>query len=173
MSTMKAMTTKKRKKVDESKLTTEQMQSLRVVLITKNREKQLDKMRELIYGEDDFYLMKGNTSFSNNLLASWKYTMKKRLSGMKDPSKKLDVLFAYLFTMHRHDFWMHDNEGDMGELIREVASAWKRHLTRFSDEELGWDLKYTKPGMLELLNSFKRLVEEMPDYCKLGKFNYH
>jgi hypothetical protein len=42
-----------------------------------------------------------------------------------------------------------------------------------SDDEIGWDLEYTKPGTLELLRQFKEEVEGTGvDYYDMGKFNY-
>lgn len=48
---------------------------------------------------------------------------------------------------------MNDNERGMGELVDGSERAWKSLLNNYSDEELGWDCKYTKPGMLEFLVS--------------------
>lgn len=67
---------------------------------------------------------------------------------------------------------MSDNEGNMGELVKGLAGAWKR-LLKNTDEKLGWDLEYTKPAVMELLEQFKQQIEGMESYYKLGKFNYN
>lgn len=104
-------------------------------------------------------------------MRSW-HIVKRNLASMKDPSTKLDRLFAYSYNLFEFDVWMHDNEGDMGELVQGLARAWKSLLRKYSDEELGWDAKYTKPGTLEFLKQFQRKIEDMPDYVNIGKFNF-
>ncbi|GAX23175.1 hypothetical protein FisN_39Hh029 [Fistulifera solaris] len=158
--------------IDADDLTTEQMQAFRVVAITQNREKQLHSMRELVLGDqaNDTVLM-FNTSFSYHVDATWD-SVKKSLSRTKDPSQKLDMLFAYSYNLDEFDVWMHDNEGDMGRIVKGLATAWKSLLTKHSDEALGWDCKYTKPGMMQFLTQFKSKIEGTPKYMKLGKFNF-
>jgi hypothetical protein len=112
-----------------------------------------------------------NTSFSYHVVATWD-TVKKSLCREKDPSKKLDLLFAYSYNLEQFDNWMHDNEGDIRPLVKGLATAWKSLLTKHSDKQLGWDCKYTKPGMMEFLTRFKSKVEGTPKYMKLGKFNF-
>lgn len=158
--------------IDKSTVTAEQVQACRHVLITKNREKQLNSMRRLVLGEqaNDRCLM-FNTSFSNEVLRTWHF-VKRSLASTKDPSKKLDRLFAYSYNLFEFDVWIHDNEGDMGELVKGLGRAWKSLMKKYSDEELGWDRKYTKLGTLEFLKQFKSKIDSMPDYYKLGKFNF-
>ena len=156
---------------DTSKYTTEQMNSLRVIMITKNRSEQHEKMGKLILGDqygDSFKMF--NTSFSYDVLDSWQ-RVKGRLSKMT-PSEKFDALLAYTHTLKQYDVWMHDNEGGMDVLVKGLATVW-RNLLKKSDDEIGWDLVYTKPGTLELLRQFKEEVEGTGvDYYDMGKFNY-
>jgi hypothetical protein len=156
---------------DTSKYTTEQMNSLRVIMITKNRSEQHEKMGRLILGDqygDSFKMF--NTSFSYDVLDSWQ-RVKGRLSKMT-PSEKFDALLAYTHTLKQYDVWMHDNEGGMDVLVKGLATVW-RNLLKKSDDEIGWDLEYTKPGTLELLRQFKEEVEGTGvDYYDMGKFNY-
>lgn len=67
---------------------------------------------------------------------------------------------------------MHDNEGGMGELVKGLAGAWKK-LLKNSDEKLGWDLEYTKPAVIELLEHFKKEIEDMDSCYEMGKFKYN
>jgi hypothetical protein len=87
------------------------------------------------------------------------------------PDKKFDALFAYTSTLLDYDVWMHDNEGDMGALVKGLAAVW-RNLLKKNDEEIGWDLEYTKPGVYALLGQFKERVEGMDDCYEMGKFKY-
>jgi hypothetical protein len=155
---------------DKSKYTTEQMNSLRFLMLTKEREAQLESMERLILQDqyDSPYMMFG-TSFSYHVLDSW-IRIKSRLSRMS-PDKKFDALLAFTSAIHDHDVWVHDNEGDMGELVKGLATVW-RNLLKKSDAEIGWDVEYTKPAVYALLKQFKDKVEGMEEYYNLGKFKY-
>lgn len=98
--------------------------------------------------------------------------MKNCLSKLsKNPSHKLDMLVAYTHALTTYDACMYDNEGGMGELVWGLANAW-RLLSKHGDVALGWDVKYTKPGVLELLEGFKTQVEDMNECYDLGEFVY-
>lgn len=85
--------------------------------------------------------------------------------------KKFDTLLGYNFTLQEHDAWMSDNEGDMGTLVKGLATVW-RNLLKKSDQEIGWDVQYTKPATYEMLRQFKESIEGMDDYFEMGKFKY-
>jgi hypothetical protein len=156
--------------LDNSQLTAEQMNSLRFIMATPNREAQYESMGKLIledqYGES---FMMFNTSYSNHVLGTW-YHIKPKL-GRMTPDKKFDALLAYTRVLLKYDVWMHDNEGDMGTLVKGLATVW-RNLLKKRDEEIGWDVEYTKPGVYALLWQFKEAVEGMDDMYELGKFKY-
>uniref|UniRef100_A0A7S0ACX6 Uncharacterized protein n=1 Tax=Minutocellus polymorphus TaxID=265543 RepID=A0A7S0ACX6_9STRA len=155
-----------------AKLTDEQMAGLRFVLITQNRSDQLDAMREYVLGDqaNDGILM-FNTSFSYGihdgfyLLKSGMYAKKAKTS-----SQKFDLLFAYTYTLKEYDVWMHDNEGDMEDMVKDLAKLWKKLLSQ-DDSALGIDAEYTRPGVLALLEQFKDKVEDV-DHCSF-KFKYN
>jgi hypothetical protein len=146
------------------------MNSLRFIMATPNREAQYESMGKLIledqYGES---FMMFNTSYSNHVLGTW-YHIKPKL-GRMTPDKKFDALLAYTRVLLKYDVWMHDNEGDMGTLVKGLATVW-RNLLKKRDEEIGWDVEYTKPGVYALLWQFKEAVEGMDDMYELGKFKY-
>ncbi|KAL3934888.1 MAG: hypothetical protein SGBAC_009487 [Bacillariaceae sp.] len=158
---------------DNSKYTTEQMNTLRCIMITQNRNDQLDQMQELILGDEaNQSMMLFGTSFSYDVADSWA-TIKKKLA-RKTPAQKLDMLMAYTYIIKRYDTWMHDNEGGMEVLVKGLAGTWKKLLKDNSDEALGWDLEYTKPGILEMLAQFKSAVEGIAsDHSGLGQFKYN
>lgn len=160
------------KKTRQNKYTSEQMNSLRFIMANDSREKSFDEMKELVLGEQANSPFKMfDTSFSYELLNSW-HLLKDRILPRKSPAQKLDILMAYIYTIKQYDCWMSDNEGNMGELVKGLAGAWKR-LLKNTDEKLGWDLEYTKPAVMELLEQFKQQIEGMESYYKLGKFNYN
>ena len=145
---------------DTSKFTAKQMSTLRYVFITQNRSDQLDQMREYILGDQaNDTIMMFNTSFSYGIhdgffqFKSGRYAKK-----AKTPAAKFDMLFAYTFQLMQYDVWMQDNEGDMDGMVAELAGMWKR-LLKNDDEALGIDAEYTRPGILQLLEDFKKRVE--------------
>ena len=156
---------------DNSKFTTEQMDSLRIILLTDSRMNLLEEYRRLILGDQaDGGIMMFNTSFSYEVMGSWDVC--KRHLARKSPSKKLDILIAYTHNIFVNDCWMHDNEGDMGVLVKGLATAWKNLIKKNDDSTLGWDLEYTKPAVLEMLNQFKNRIDSMDSCFELGAFRY-
>lgn len=150
--------------------TTEEVNSMRMIMMTENREKETELMQsELLGDQNDLFLVSFNTSFSNVVFNAW--TRVKRRLLRKTPAQKLDILISFTTLLREFDFWMNDNEGGMDTMVKGLASAWKR-LLKNDDKALGWDLKYTKPGVMELLESFKKVIEDCPSYCELGKFKY-
>ena len=159
------------KEVDNSKYTEKQMNSLRCVMTTESRSELLDQMHDLILGDQaDSNFMCFSTSFSYDVADSWE-ELKSRFLPRKSISKKFDILFAYTFLLQKYDTWMHDNEGDMGKLVKELAATWKK-LLKNSDDKIGWDTKYTKPGIMELLKQFKSQIDRADSCHQLGTFKY-
>lgn len=97
---------------DQDKYTEEQMNSLRFILITKNRAKMMDDMREFVLGEQaNESFMMFNTSFSWEILSGFSHFKKNIYQKKKSWKLQFDVLFAYTHVLHSHDYWMSDNEG--------------------------------------------------------------
>lgn len=164
---------KEENEVNPSKHTEEQMRSLRYIMITQHRADQLKAMRELVLGDqaNDCGFMMFNTSFSYQVADSWDH-LRKKILPRKSPSQKLDILMAYTHNLKQWNVWMNDNEGDMGPLVKGLAGAWKKLMKDNSDESLGWDTEYTKPGILELLNQFQHDVDAIDDCYNMGTFKY-
>eukprot|EP00594_Rhizosolenia_setigera_P018038 CAMPEP_0178965398 /NCGR_PEP_ID=MMETSP0789-20121207/16261_1 /TAXON_ID=3005 /ORGANISM="Rhizosolenia setigera, Strain CCMP 1694" /LENGTH=253 /DNA_ID=CAMNT_0020650381 /DNA_START=81 /DNA_END=842 /DNA_ORIENTATION=+ len=158
-------------KEDQDKYTEEQMNSLRFILITKNRAKMMDDMKEFVLGEqaNDSFMM-FNTSFSWEILSGFSHFKKNIYQKKKSWKLKFDVLLAYTRVLHTYDVWMNDNEGQLNDFVRDLAKLWKAVLKK-SDEDLGIDSEYTRPGVLEFLKTFK---EEIESACAEPpfKFNY-
>jgi len=146
---------------DTSKYTKEQMDSLRHIMVTKNREKQLNAMRKLVLGDQaNDWLLTFNTAFSYHIRDSL-HTLRRKLTRAKTPAAKFDILFAYTHQVKEHNIWMHDNEGDMDTFTKGLAIIWKR-LLKNSDKDLGIDSEYTKPGIMAMLEKFREQAES-PD----------
>ena len=159
-------------KAYNAKLTSEQMAGLRFVLITQNRADQLDAMREYVLGDqaNDGILM-FNTSYSYGIRDGF-YAFQSGVYAKKAKtwSQKLDLLFAYTYNLQEYDVWMHDNEGDMGDMVKDLAKLWKKILAK-DDATLGIDAEYTRKGILAMLEQFKDKVEDV-EYCSF-KFKYN
>jgi hypothetical protein len=158
---------------DNSKYTKDQMESLRFILITASQNDLMFEMRDLILGDQaDSCFKMFDTSFSYHVLDTWEFAKRRLNYEPMTPTKKFDFLLAYTYTLLENRVWMHDNMGGMDELVNGLAAAWRRLLTKSSDEELRWDLEYTKPGVMELLCQFKVAIESVPDYYGMGTFRY-
>ena len=155
---------------NNSKYTMEELESIRSVMITENRSKMLDQMHDFILEDqaDDSIKMFG-TSFSYHIHGSF-YDIKRRRSNLKSWSQKFDLLFAYTFTIGRWDSWMWDNEGGLNDMVKELARLWKSTLKK-SDEDLGIDGEYTRPGVIAFLDQFKKDIES-PEGYEPFKFNF-
>lgn len=58
---------------------------------------------------------------------------------------------------------MHDNEGNMCGMVKDLASLWKRLMAK-DDATLGIDSEYTRPGVLAMLQQFKDTLGDLLDY---------
>ena len=146
--------------IDKNALTSDQVGTLRYILITKNREKLLDEMRELVLGDqaDSDFLM-FNTSFSYHVKDSFYQVLQPRWKKLSQkPHERFDLLMAYTHTLFSYDVWVHDNEGDMEGMVKDLAKMWKT-LLKSTDAVLGVDAAFTRPGVLSLLEQFQNLVE--------------
>lgn len=153
-----------------STLTAEEVNStIRMIMITENREKEMKIAQSELLKDDGSGFPCLNTSFSYAVLDAWARVKRRLLR--KNPAQKLDILMMFTSLLHEYDYWMNDNEGGMDIVVKGLASAWKR-LLKNDDKALGWDLKYTKPGVMELLEAFKNDIENCESYCELGKFKY-
>ena len=183
--------------LDEEKkknYTWDEMNSMRLVVVTPNRADQLEAMEKLVladqYGK---HIKMFGTSFSYQVEHVWHNVVKPQLvvfsknnnnesSLMTTPSEQLDLLFAFTYMIQLYDVWMYDHEeGWMGVMVKELGTAWRRLLStnhpninvESLDALLGWDVEYTKPAILELLNQFQSAVNSMGDEFELGTFRYN
>ena len=144
---------------DTSKYTAEEMAALRYVFITKEREFHLDTMRDFVLGEKaNSAILMFTTSFSYEIRDGFYEYRNMSWKQLKTPAEKFDSLFAYTYLLKMYDTWMHDNEGDMEEVGEGLAALWKG-LLKNSDEKLGIDPEYSRPGVIALLDDFKSDLE--------------
>lgn len=147
---------------DPTECSQEQVDHVRVIIITKERQDRMEEMSKLILGEQhgqDF--MTFNTSFSNRVISAWNaFTV--RFQQALEWQEKFDLLLGFTDTLKEHDFWMNDHEVGWGgeKMVEQLGRSWKLMLERGNDE-LGIDSEYTRPGVVALLEQFKEAIESV------------
>mmetsp|Transcript_7781 Transcript_7781/g.13096 ORF Transcript_7781/g.13096 Transcript_7781/m.13096 type:complete len:296 (-) Transcript_7781:65-952(-) len=153
---------------EEESYTEEQINNLRHIIITENREKEFERNTR------KFGASFGNTHTGNCTIYQIPQSIRKYLK-MPTLSETFDGLFAMTYALHNFDSWMYDNEewgpgGKCDKAICSLAKAW-RELLAHSDEELDIDTEFTRPGIEKLLEKFKESVAAIPDQS-CYKFNF-
>ena len=145
---------------DPSECSQEQVNHVRVIIITKERQDRMEEMSKLILGEQHGQsLMTFSTSFSYRVIKAWNaFTV--RFQEAVDWQEKFDLLLGFTDTLKEHDVWMNDHEVGWGgeKMVEQLAKSWKLMLER-SNDELGIDSEYTRPGVVALLEQFKEAIE--------------
>lgn len=142
-----------------SRYTAEQMSQIRYVFLTEKRNDRLEEMRRFILGEqaNQWFTMHG-TEFSYEVLDGFSQYKSNIYNKLRNSADKFDSLFGYTYHLNEYDTWMHDNEGNMQEFMSSLARMWRRLLTE-SDQELGIDAEFTRPGVVQLLQQMKDKIE--------------
>ena len=146
---------------------------MRFIIITSQRARFIEEMTKQLLGDqfgDSFVML--NTSFSYRVF----YFVPReitRINKIKLPSEKFDHLLGLTYSLLNHDVWMNDYEytdtGTLKSLLTRLGNSWKSiiHLT---DEELGIDSEFTRPGIEALLKEFAKTAFQGPDNMK---FKWH
>mmetsp|Transcript_10681 Transcript_10681/g.15421 ORF Transcript_10681/g.15421 Transcript_10681/m.15421 type:complete len:273 (-) Transcript_10681:164-982(-) len=154
---------------DDEEFTAEQIAGLRYIAITTNRARQLEEYDSFANPDDGFF----NTSSGNSVIFELPAALKKIMK--KVPlADRFDALFGLTSSLTSYDCWLHDNEcwGEGGELdasVKQLGNCWKTILRR-SDQELGIDAEYTRPGILAMLQKFEETVSQVESVSV--KFKY-
>ena len=154
--------------------TAEQMQQLRYVLITKAREKAMDKIEDFCTGgQAGDEMVWFNTGTGNEICFGIPSKVQAALRKKTLP-QRFDALFALTHGLYESDVWMCDNEcygpGEaLEKAIKALARAW-RNLLKNSDEALAIDAEFTRPGIEALLD---RLQEAFEDSEAASDFDFN
>mmetsp|Transcript_33500 Transcript_33500/g.52734 ORF Transcript_33500/g.52734 Transcript_33500/m.52734 type:complete len:233 (-) Transcript_33500:271-969(-) len=163
---------------DVDAYTQAEVDTIGLVIMPEKRVKALEAMEKLVVGDqygDSFMMF--NTSFSYEVIHAFGQ-FKKRLQKGKTWADKFDLLFGFTMAIDKYDVWMNDHEmgwrqegGDA--MLRFLASKWKAALKQ-GDAELGIDSDFTRPGVIAMLEQFKKNLRRPEDYQGDGgmKFNY-
>ena len=154
---------------DEKEYTAEEIAQLRHVLINDSRDAAIEKAMNFATGgqlEDGFMMF--STSTGNDVVLGMPDEIRKATATKKNVSERFDALFALTYALKEYDHWMHDNEfweddGPTDKAIKQLARAWKK-LLKSSNEELGIDAEFSRPGVEAMLDQFKQAVgPQLPD----------
>lgn len=100
---------KEDEKSDRRVYTKEQMETLRVILISERRDSYLKKAAKMVTGGQSGYCMMFNTHTGNQTIMGI-LRMTKTAKSKKALSEKFDALFGLTYQIHAYDFWVSDNE---------------------------------------------------------------
>lgn len=98
------------KKKDTRVYTKEEMETLRVILITERRDSCMKKARKMATrGQDGDFIMMFNTHSGNCTIMDI-LRMTKTAKTKKTLPERFDALFGLTIAINRSDCWLHDNE---------------------------------------------------------------
>ena len=131
---------------DPKRCSQAQVNHVRVIIVTENRQKQMEHMVRLILEE-----------FSNQVMEAWR-VFQCKYRNQKSWPNKFDMLVGFTDALKDHNTWMH--EAGFDQMVAGLARLWKT-LLRKSDQELDIDGEFTRPGVLALLDQFQSEVESV------------
>lgn len=147
------------------KFSEEDVAQVRVVLLPLDRKKIYEDLCEKIEREiaglhDGVVVL--NTSASYPVAENLEAVL--NMAAHKKPALKFDLLLSITLFLKTYDFWYSDTDmPDLeAELVRRLARTWKALLKK-SNEELGIDAEYTRPGVAALLEDFAEDMKEASD----------
>ena len=88
--------------------TAEQIRGLRHIIITKNREKEIERNTNRFGGGGDYMVM-FNTQTGNEAIHYIPIVLKKSMK-KNSLAEKFDAVFAMTYALNNFDSWMYDNE---------------------------------------------------------------
>lgn len=158
-------------------LTEKQVRNLRDVILTKKRNKEVEKYFEFATGGDSGGgFVFSNTSTGNNVIFGMPDEIKKALKRSSVPGK-FDALLGLTYNLFMYDSWMSDNEcyddGTMKKAVLSLASAWKNLLSKHTNEELGIDAEVTRPGVESLLDQFAEKISSSEAVTEYGNYKFN
>ena len=106
-----------------------------------------------------------STSDGNDVVFGISDRVKKATAAKLAKTAKFDSLAMLTFALLENDTWARDNEAwedgdEMQSACKKLAAAWKKLLGGNTDEDLGIDEEFTKPGVLAMLEDFETMLAE-------------
>ena len=116
--------------------------------------------------DDDGGFFFFNTANGNAVVMGLEAQIDKATDAKKPKSTQFDELSMLTYAIHYNNMWFNDNEfWEEGDLVQssceKLATAWKKLLAH-TDEELGIDPEFTRPGIEALLENFDEMLNDDP-----------
>ncbi|KAL3906817.1 MAG: hypothetical protein SGARI_003830 [Bacillariaceae sp.] len=147
-------------------LTMEQLNTIRVLVVTPIRQERMDEMGRLIlgskFGEQNQFSY--GPGFWYTVLRS--YAQFKTIFGTeKDVGTRFDLIFGFTRYLSMHTRWLthHGRKWGGESMISGLALRWK-HMLQYSAKELELDEEFSLPAVLCFLEEFQTTVESAEMY---------
>ena len=151
----------------------EEVAACRILVITKERAAAIEAAHKFAMGQDgsdsdsddDGGFVMFDTSTGNAVVAGIADAVARAVARTWKPAR-FDHLLALTYALQQEDTWARDNEmwedGDeMQSACAKLAAAWKKLLGESTNEQLGCDEEFTRPGTEALLEVFGKMLESV------------
>lgn len=151
----------------------EEVAACRILVITKERAAAIEAAHKFAMGQDgsdsdsddDGGFVMFDTSTGNAVVAGIADAVARAVAWTSKPAR-FDHLLALTYALQQEDTWARDNEmwedGDeMQSACAKLAAAWKKLLGESTNEQLGCDEEFTRPGTEALLEDFGKMLESV------------
>lgn len=151
----------------------EEVAACRILVITKERAAAIEAAQKFAMGrdgsdsdsDDDGGFVMFYTSTGNAVVAGIADAVARAVARTSKPAR-FDHLLALTYALQQEDTWARDNEmwedGDeMQSACAKLAAAWKKLLGESTNEQLGCDEEFTRPGTEALLEDFGKMLESV------------
>lgn len=164
----------RQKKGPPTRPTEEDIKNIRMIMMPDARAEEMERVEKELLGDQygQGFTMH-NTSFSYDVYDLWVGEVKQDYNNMRKWGEKFDLLLAFTSAIMDHNTWMHDHEtgweGD--KMLKEMGERWKKLLKK-SDDVLGIDAKFTRPGVICMLEQFKKAIDSLDQDTYDLKFKF-
>jgi hypothetical protein len=147
-------------RISLSSLTMEQVDSIRLMIVTPKRMLVMNDMGRMIFGPNFGQKNLNNgPGFWYSVLRSY-FSFKQVFATEKDASRRFDLLFGFTYYLAEYPHWLTQHGRGWGgeKMVSGLAMRWK-HILKLSAQELWLDEEFSLPATLCLLDEFRTMVE--------------
>jgi hypothetical protein len=152
-------------RISLSSLTTEQVETIRLMIVTPKRIQVMNDMGRMILGPKfGQKIVHSGPGFWYSVLRSYA-TLKRVFATEKKASCRFDLLFGFTYYLAEYPRWLSQHGRGWGgeKMVTGLAMRWK-HMLKHSAQELLLDEEFSLPASLCLLDEFKTMVETAEMY---------
>ena len=148
------------------KVTQQEVNYIRCIIMTPEREKAVDEMTQLLLGSNlgKKTKMICPSKFADRVLKAF-HTMQTQFKNYRYWSKKLNVLLGFTIAINRYDCWLDCEEQGkrMDDMVSGLFDMWKKIMHR-SASDLGIDSSFTRPGLDHLVFTLFDKINPFEDW---------